>query len=81
MQGVPFEFDDACMNAFESLKKKLTSAPIIAAPDWGLLFELMIDARDYAVGSVLGQRKSKVFLAIYYANIILNDAQLNYATT
>ena len=33
MQGVPFEFDDAYMNAFESLKKELTSAPIISAPD------------------------------------------------
>ena len=28
-QRVPSEFDDAYMNAFESLKKKLTSAPII----------------------------------------------------
>ena len=33
MQGVPFEFNDACINAFESLKKELTSAPIIFAPD------------------------------------------------
>ena len=33
MQKVPFEFDDACMNAFESLKKKLTLAPMISAQD------------------------------------------------
>ena len=52
MQGVPFEFDDAC--AFESLKRKLTSAPIISPPDWDLQFELMCDANDYAVGAVLG---------------------------
>ena len=32
MQGLPVEFDDACMNAFDSLNKKLTSALIIAAP-------------------------------------------------
>ena len=33
MQGVPFEFNKPCMNAFELMKKKLTSAPIVVAPD------------------------------------------------
>jgi hypothetical protein len=28
-KDVPFEFDDACLKAFETLKKALTSAPII----------------------------------------------------
>ena len=41
----------------------------------------MCDARDYAVGTVLFQRKDKIFYAIYYANRTLNEAQLNYATT
>ena len=81
MQGVPFEFNEPCMNAFELLKKKLTSAPIVVAPDWNLPFELMCDASDFAIGAVLGQRKEKVFYAIYYASRTLNDAQLNYATT
>ena len=81
MQGVPFEFNEPCMDAFELLKKKLTSTPIAIAPDWNLPFELMCDASDFAVGVVLGQRKEKVFYAIYYASRTLNDAQLNYATT
>ena len=33
MQGVPFEFNEPCMNAFELLKKKLTLTPIVVAPD------------------------------------------------
>jgi len=41
----------------------------------------MCDASDYAVDAVLGQRKGKVFHAIYYASKVLNDTQLNYATT
>ena len=53
-QGVPFEFNEPCMNAFELLKKKLTSAPIVVAPDWNLPFELMCDANDFVVGVVLG---------------------------
>ena len=42
------------MNAFELLKKKLTSASIVVSPDWILPFELMCDASDFAVGAVLG---------------------------
>jgi len=41
----------------------------------------MCDASDYAIGAVLGQRKGKIFHAIYYASKVLNDAQVNYATT
>ena len=41
----------------------------------------MCDASDYAVGAVLGQRKGIIFHAIYYVSKVLNDAQLNYATT
>ena len=32
-KDVPFKFDEECLNAFEILKKKLTTAPIITAPD------------------------------------------------
>ena len=81
MQGVPFEFNDPCMNGFGLLKKKLTLTPIVVAPDWNLPFELMCDASDFAVRAILGQRKEKVFYAMYYASRTLNDAQLNYATT
>ncbi|XP_057760556.1 uncharacterized mitochondrial protein AtMg00860-like [Arachis stenosperma] len=31
--GTPFIFDQECIIAFENLKKKLSSAPIIAPPD------------------------------------------------
>ena len=63
------------------MKEKLTSAPIICAPDWSLPFEVMCDAIDYAIGAVLGQRKNKLLHVIYYASRTLTDAQLNYATT
>ena len=42
------------MNAFELLKKKLTSAPIVVAPDLNLPFELMCDASDFTVRAILG---------------------------
>ena len=81
VQGIPFEFDSQCLQAFTVLKDKLISASIVVAPDWSFPFELMCDASDYAIGAVLGQKREKIFQVIYYASRTLNDAQLNYATT
>lgn len=81
VKDTPFQFNDDCLNAFDTLKQKLTTAPIVTAPDWSLPFEIMCDASDIAVGAVLGQRKDKLLHVIYYASHVLNPAQLNYATT
>ncbi|XP_075518288.1 uncharacterized protein LOC142552397 [Primulina tabacum] len=63
------------------IKAALISAPIMIVPDWKEPFELMCDASDYAVGAALGQRRDKMFKAIYYASRTLNAAQQNYTTT
>ncbi|GKB68821.1 reverse transcriptase domain-containing protein [Tanacetum coccineum] len=55
-KNTPFIFSDECIQAFQTLKKKLTEAPILIAPDWDLPFELMCNASDFAIGAVLGQR-------------------------
>nr|CAD39767.3 OSJNBa0060B20.1 [Oryza sativa Japonica Group] len=80
-KDAPFEFDDVCLKSFEILKKALVSAPIIQPPDWTLPFEIMCDARDFAVGAVLGQTKNKKHHAICYASKTLTGAQFNYSTT
>ena len=76
-----FKLDEECLTTFQTLKNSLVSALIIVTLDWTKEFELMCDASDYAVAAVLGQQRDKVFYAIYYANNVLNDAQLNYSTT
>nr|GEV89406.1 reverse transcriptase domain-containing protein [Tanacetum cinerariifolium] len=38
-----------CIEAFQTLKKKLTKAPILVALDWDLPFKLMCDASDFAI--------------------------------
>ncbi|GJX04343.1 reverse transcriptase domain-containing protein [Tanacetum coccineum] len=45
----PFVFSKDCIDAFQTLKKKLTEAPILVVPDWNLPFELMCDASDFAI--------------------------------
>jgi hypothetical protein len=77
----PFDFDDAGMKSFNTLKQALISAPIIQPLDWSLPFEIMCDASDYAVGAVLGQTKDRKHHAIAYASKTLTGPLLNYATT
>jgi hypothetical protein len=58
-KDVPFDFDDACLKSFETLKSALIFAPIIQPPDWSLPFEIMCDASDYAVGAILEANKGQ----------------------
>ncbi|GJS96520.1 reverse transcriptase domain-containing protein [Tanacetum coccineum] len=37
----PFFFSEECIDSFNTLKRKLTEAPILIAPDWDLPFELI----------------------------------------
>ncbi|KAK8935602.1 hypothetical protein KSP39_PZI013848 [Platanthera zijinensis] len=76
-----FSFNNDCLRAFDELKYRLTTAPIVVTPDWEEPFILMCDASDYAVGVVLGQVREKIFHTIAYASKTLIDAQTKYTTT
>ncbi|GJX20920.1 reverse transcriptase domain-containing protein [Tanacetum coccineum] len=80
-KNTPFIFSNECIQAFKTLKKKLTEAPILIAPDWDLPFELMCDASDFAIGAVLGQRHEKHFRPIHYASKTMNEAESHYTMT
>nr|GEY53287.1 reverse transcriptase domain-containing protein [Tanacetum cinerariifolium] len=69
-----FIFSNECIQAFRTLKDKLTEAPILIAPNWDQPFELMCDASDFAVEAVLGQRIEKHFRPIHYASKTMNQA-------
>ncbi|GJT15823.1 reverse transcriptase domain-containing protein [Tanacetum coccineum] len=80
-KNTPFIFSEDCILAFQTLKKKLTEAPILIAPNWDQPFEIMCDASDYAIGAVLGQRIEKHFRPIHYASKTMSEAETNYTTT
>ena len=75
-----FDFDEARKAAFDQIKYRLVTAPIMVTPDWNKEFEIMCDASDFAMGVVLGQRTEKMFKAIHYARKTFNEAQENYST-
>nr|GEY86409.1 reverse transcriptase domain-containing protein [Tanacetum cinerariifolium] len=76
-----FIFSQECVDAFKTLKRKLTKAPILIAPNWDMPFELMCDASDFAIGVVLGQCQDKNFRPIHYASKTMTEAESNYTTT
>nr|GEV47383.1 retrovirus-related Pol polyprotein from transposon 17.6 [Tanacetum cinerariifolium] len=80
-KDTPFLFSKECVEAFQTLKRKLTEAPILIAPDWNLPFELMCDASDFAIGAILGQRQEKHFRPIHYAGKTMTEAEANYTIT
>nr|GEW99927.1 reverse transcriptase domain-containing protein [Tanacetum cinerariifolium] len=80
-KDTPFVFFKECIDAFNTLKKKLTEAPILVVPDWNLPFEIMCDASDFAIGAVLGQRKMKHFQSVHYASKTMIEAQIHCTTT
>ncbi|GJU32245.1 reverse transcriptase domain-containing protein [Tanacetum coccineum] len=48
-KNTPFIFSEECIQAFQTLKKKLTEALILIAPDWDQPFKLMCDPSDFAI--------------------------------
>jgi len=78
---VELDFDDRCKEAFDCLKRAVTTTPIIQAPDWIAPFELMCDASNYALGAVLAQKIDKLPWVIYYASRTLDVARANYTAT
>nr|GEW44566.1 hypothetical protein [Tanacetum cinerariifolium] len=44
-----FFFSKECIEAFQTLKRKLTEETILVTPNWDLPFELMCDASDFAI--------------------------------
>nr|GEU57418.1 reverse transcriptase domain-containing protein [Tanacetum cinerariifolium] len=79
-KDTPFIFSKECVEAFQTLKRKLTEAPILIAPEWDMPFELMFDASDFAIGAVLGQHQDKHFRPIHYPSKTMTEAKSNYTT-
>ena len=55
-----FSFDEACIEAFNKIKKRLIFSPIMLALNLSLPFEIMCDMSDYAIGAMLGQHHDKI---------------------
>ena len=78
---VVFEWTDDCQKAFDTLKERLTTAPILAYPDLDEEFILDTDASAYAISGVLSQMQGGHERVIAYGSKTLSEAERNYCTT
>jgi hypothetical protein len=79
--GMAWEWKPEAQQAFEELKAKLTSAPVLRQPDFKLPFELHTDWSATGLGAVLAQRdeqKSKYVIA--YASWSNSKTERNYSS-
>ena len=78
---VVFVWIDECEESFHKLKIALSTAPILRAPNWNVIFHVHVDASNLAIGAILAQsREGNRDFPICYASKQLNSAEKNYTT-
>ena len=76
---IPFKWTDRHeQQAFKSLQRALSSAPVLIIPDPNLPYVVRTDASDYAVGGTLSQDHGKGLQPIAFFSKKLSPAERNY---
>ena len=66
-----------CDQAFEEIKNRLTSAPVLGYPDFTCPFVLEVDASFHGLGAILSQRRKEGNVVIAYASRTLRPTEKN----
>jgi len=75
-----FHWTTECQEAFDELKRRLTSEPILALPSDEGTYVLDTDASDFGLGAVLSQRQDDQEKMIAYASRTLAKPEQKYET-
>jgi hypothetical protein len=75
-KGVKFDWSPNCEQAFQTLKKHLTTAPVLATPNMAKTFDIYCDASRVGLGCVLMQDGR----VIAYASYQFRKHEENYPT-
>ena len=81
-KDTPFLWNVPCQQAFEELKRRLTSAPLLAFPNFTRGFLLETDASGVGLGAVLAQKQDdNTVRPVAYASRTINKHEANYGIT
>jgi len=77
-----FVWNEQCNeDAFNRLKRPLTSTPILSLPKEEGQLVLDLDTSNFEIGAVLSQKQDGVEKVISYFSRVLNRAERNYCVT
>jgi len=76
-----FKWSEACQEAFEELKFRLVSSPILVMPQDSGDYILDTDASDDAIGAVLSQVQDGQERVVAYASRLVTKPERNYCVT
>jgi transposase InsO family protein len=80
-KDIPFVWTEKRQAAFEQLKEKMCTAPVLRIPDVTKPFRVVTDASDYAIGAVLEQQdENGKWHPCAFISKQLSDAEKNWAT-
>jgi hypothetical protein len=80
-KDVAWNWSEECQKAFDTIKERLTQAPILRRPDYSHPFELHTDWNGIGLGGVLGQRDDEGReYVIVYASGSNNRTKRNYSS-
>ena len=80
-KNTDFCWNQECQDAYDVLKYKLLSEPLVAYPDFQLPFRLYTDASNVGLGAVLAQVQDGKERIICCASRTLNKSEMNYSAT
>lgn len=78
-KNVPWTWGDRQRAAFNALKQALTTAPVLAVPQFGKPYVIYTDASDAALGAVLLQDQGHGLRPCAYYSRKLRPAERNYS--
>ena len=80
--SIPFDWNQACEQAFSILQQKLCCEPVLKFLDFSRPFTVEVDASNYAVGGVLSQLDDHQQLhPVAYFSTALQKSQQNWSAT
>ena len=76
--NLPFEWGPEQLQAFQTLRRQLTCAPVLALPNEVDPFKVEVDTSGYALGGVLSQFQNGKWHPVAFISRTMSEAELNY---
>ena len=81
VKDVVFTWTPECQEAFETIKTKLVTTPILRGPNSEFPFHIHIDASNFSIGAIIARKEDNLFYSIYYVRKNFTGVEVSYMVT